>query len=835
MAQTKKTKIQPGLESVIQVKLPPVRDFSTGGGHGPGDEILEGDDKSIVTKKWQGYAPVNLKLIGKPMPPLPEVALNRFLGKADYATRVLLPNTLHVRFLTSPHPRATIKSLNVSKAEKMPGVKYILTYMNAPSTAPLPRNLNFFGEVVAIVAAEAEDMAEDALDAIEVEYDVQPFASTIEQVMKPGAPDLRGGKGNLVKMNPSNFFYSQEATWEAKKGDLDKGFAEADLVKEFEYYWATATPIPIQPLSSVAKWDGDRLTFWGHGQGIYPKRHLLARGLGIDESKIRYINRYNGCSFGPGNTSSRFDPYIAHISKMTGRPVRMMLPKDQELGFLTIKPENITKIKVGAKKDGTITAVLHEVWLAAGDIDATWGGSNSADNTELYTFGVPHWKSIWYNYRTNSIKLGCVRSCGQQEAKWAWECAFDEMAEALGIDPVEHRKKIVPRPGPADLKALTNLDDQMYDSFATIEVLNEGAKAFGWDKRNPKAGSMPGRYKRGVGMGMSMHHNGHMGYHDQETYWEQKYVPNRAGDFPQIFTAEVELDARGDVLMKNALPDSGTNHDTALATVVAEMLGFTTRDHVKCVWGDTDLAPLSNAWYAGCTITFQGAAVCSATDRLRKDLLRRAADFLKVDIAKLQMVDGVISSTEDPKKRVSFIELVAAHKGPIKQQGRGGLGERTGFARNKGTGVCFVEVEVDTWTGDWKFLRSVYSHDVGLIVNPLVGEADMHGSLVESWAMTTDPLPIDREFPGTRHYSVGFLSYRLPTIMDVPEKQTQVFIDSLEPRWFYGIKSFSETTIGAVPGALGNAIYNACGVRIREHPITREKILAGIKALGSRT
>ena len=148
--------------------------------------------------------------------------------------------------------------------------------------------------------------------------------------------------------------------------------------------------------------------------------------------------------------------------------------------------------------------------------------------------------------------------------------------------------------------------------------------------------------------------------------------------------------------MKNALPDSGTNHDTALATVVAEMLGFTTRDHVKCVWGDTDLAPLSNAWYAGCTITFQGAAVCSATDRLRKDLLRRAADFLKVDIAKLQMVDGVISSTEDPKKRVSFVELVAAHKGPIKQQGRGGLGERTGFARNKGTGVCFVEVEVDT-------------------------------------------------------------------------------------------------------------------------------------------
>src|SRR5215470_5030470 len=146
MAQTKKTKLEPSMESVIQVKLPSVRDFSTGGGHVPGDEIFETDDRTLVTKKWQGYAPVNLNLIGKPMPPLAEVAMNRYLGKADYATRVLLPNTLHVKFLTSPHPRALIKSLDVSAAERMPGVAHILTYMNAPTTSPLPRNLNFQGE-----------------------------------------------------------------------------------------------------------------------------------------------------------------------------------------------------------------------------------------------------------------------------------------------------------------------------------------------------------------------------------------------------------------------------------------------------------------------------------------------------------------------------------------------------------------------------------------------------------------------------------------------------------------------------------------------------------------
>ena len=138
-------------------------------------------------------------------------------------------------------------------------------------------------------------------------------------------------------------------------------------------------------------------------------------------------------------------------------------------------------------------------------------------------------------------------------------------------------------------------------------------------------------------------------------------------------------------------------------------------------------------------------------------------------------------------------------------------------------------MEVDTWTGDWRFLRATYVHDTGIVINPLVAEADMIGSLVESTQIATDPIPWDREFPGTRHYSVGYLSYRLPTIMDVP-RQTQVYIDSLEPRWFYGIKSFSETTIGAVPGAISNAIYNACGVRIREQPITREKIMAGLSA-----
>jgi CO/xanthine dehydrogenase Mo-binding subunit len=319
-----------------------------------------------------------------------------------------------------------------------------------------------------------------------------------------------------------------------------------------------------------------------------------------------------------------------------------------------------------------------------------------------------------------------------------------------------------------------------------------------------------------------------MGYHEGE----QEFARLAAANGASVFGTELDLTADGFVTMKVALPDSGSNAATALAHLVAEMLGFTTRDRVRLIWGDTDIAPLSDEWFGGRTITLQGAAICNAADKLRRDLLERAAAVLQTGPAKLHMRDGVISSGDDPKRTTTFAALAKANRGVIRQTGRGVAGgPRTGS--NKGVGACFVEVEVDTWTGDWRFLRAVYPHDTGLVINPLVAEADMVGSLVESTQVTTDAIPWDREFPGTRHYSVGYLSYRLPTIMDVP-KQTQLYIDSLEPRWFYGVKSFSETSIGAVPGALANAIYNACGVRIREHPITRDKIMAGLRAQGRR-
>ena len=828
--QNPKTKIVAGPDehTIRIVNQPKVRDFSTGGGHGPEATLVEGDNR-FVTTKWQGYPPDNLNLIGKSFPPMPEVALPRFTGKAQYATRVAFPNMVHVKILPSPHPRARIRTIDVSTAEKMPGVAYIMTPQNAPTTYPLPEELFFQGEVVAMVAADSENLAEDAAAAIEVDYEVLPFATTLAQVMAAGAPNLRDGQDNpITQLN--------------EFGDVEQGFAEADIVKEFTYVYNGGIPIPFQPGGGVAKWDGDRLTFWGMGQGIHTNRASLARGLGVDESEIRYINKWNGCTLGGGMALSRLDPWIAHIAKQAGRPARLMLPKDHELAQLQTKPQNIQMFKVGVTKAGKITACQRTFHVNTG-VRATAGGGGG--RSELYIHVIPNWKEIGFLYRTNSMRTGPSRSNAQQEIKWGWEQMMDEMAEAVGMDPVEFRLLNVQKPGTKVSieqggPTMTVMPESVegvltYDCYGSVEVMEEGQKEIGWEKRNAVPGGTPGRFKRGIGMALNQHHAGRVGYHDSEPHFD--FVVNArgggragAGGGGGIFSGFIDLNAEGHVVLHFALPDSGTNHGTSMSAQVGEILGFTDLAQIRVAWGDSDLAPPSPSWHSGMTTNLQGGALCAAADKLRTDLLTRAATSLNVDAATLQIRDGVISTSETART-TTFAELARANGGTIRQEGRCSHPRSIGRAMNRGVGACFAEVEVDTWTGNWRFVRSAYCHDAGNLINPLLSEGDMHGSLAQSMQVATDAIPWDREFPGTRHYSVGFLSYRLPTIMEVPDEQINVFINSLEPRWFFGCKGFAETAIGAPPAALANAIYNACGVRIREHPITKEKIMAGLKAL----
>jgi len=826
-------------ENCVIIEQPMVRDFSTGGGHGPEDTLVEGDAK-FVTRKWQGYPPKDLNIIGKPHPAMPEVGIPRLTGKAEYATRINLPNMLWVKVLTSPHPRAKVKMIDVSRAEKMPGVAHVLTAQNAPKTYPFPEELFFQGEVVALVAADTEDLAEDALQAIQVEYEILPFASSLEQASAANAPDL------TIKVNGRERPGVVKTLFEW--GEVDKAFSEADIVKEFTYSFSGAIPVPMQPNGCVAKWDGDKVTIWGMGQSIYNSRNNAARKLGIPPENVRFVDKWNGGSFGGAlPTGDKFYAWVAHIAKVAGRPAKLVLPKNQELAFLQIKPQTLSKFKVGATKDGKITVCQREFHVSMG---ANQGGvqEGGGGRSELYLHVVPNWREIGVLYRTNVIVMGSSRSNFQQEFKWAWEQMMDEMAEAVGKDPVQFRLMNVQKPGTkVGLKqggpTIVEMPETEngflhYDSYASVEVLQEGAKAIGWDKRNPVPGGNSGRFKRGFGVAMSQHHAGRVGYQEGEPGYDWVLAKNkRQGNVSQggegdVFNAELELNSDGQIVMHFAQPDSGTNHGTSMSIQVGEILGFTSLDHIRLIWGDSEMAPSAPPWHSGLTTQLQGGALCNAADKMRKDLISRASNALKVDAVKLQIRDGVISSTEDPKKKTTFAELAKANKGSIKQEGRCLHPGAIGRAMNRGIGTCFAEVEVDTWTGDWRYVNAVYAQDSGKVMNPLLANADQHGSLIQSTQMATDGIPWDKEFPGTFHYSVGYLSYRLPTIYEPPE-QTNVFVNSLEPRWFFGSKGFAETCIGAAPSALANAIYNACGVRVREHPITKDKILAGLRAKGA--
>jgi CO/xanthine dehydrogenase Mo-binding subunit len=230
------------------------------------------------------------------------------------------------------------------------------------------------------------------------------------------------------------------------------------------------------------------------------------------------------------------------------------------------------------------------------------------------------------------------------------------------------------------------------------------------------------------------------------------------------------------------------------------------------------------AMWEGDKLTLQGGAALVAARKLKAELFDRAASRLGVDAALLELKDGIVRVAADPRKSISTAELLRGSS--LRMHGE--VKAVPGRSLSTGAGACFVEVEVDTWTGQFRVTRVVYSHDAGKLINPFVAISDMEGSFMQSFQIATNAIPYDKEFPGQMHNSIAFLSFPIPTIMEFPDDITQVFVESLEPRWFYGYKGFSETSIGAVPGAIANAIYNATGVRV-SHPISAERILMGLK------
>ena len=812
-------KIEPSLDGATIITQPMVRNFSTAGSHGPGDTIIEGDAR-IVTKKWQGFPPVNLTMIGKPQAPLREVVEPRYRGTAEFSTRVRLPDMLHAKFVRNPYPRAAIRRLDTSAAEKMPGVHHILTYRNALKTVPLQVELALQGEIVAIVAAETENQAEDAAEAIVVDYLDLPSVPSLAIAESGHAPDLREGKGNLLQIPEKSPNHDPAARGRWHHGDIEKGFAESDSVHEHTYYFGGGRIVPMQPFTGVASWDGDKLTFWGHGQDIYPSRDALAGWLGIDASKVHFINKWNGGTFGGyGVRSTPFWGLIAHIARVTGRPVKASLTKAEELYHISHKPETVSKFKVGLTKDGRIHALRYELHMIAGLMDVPPAhviNEVSKNQVELYTARVPHWEQLSYAYKSNTPMIGCNRSCTQQEVKWAFENLADELAEAANLDPVEFRLRNVARPGDK-LDPATDWHEEMkkpelengaltYDCFASVEVLEEGAKAFGWDKRNPKPGSMPGRFKRGMGLGISQHHPGSLSYHEDEPAFKTE----REASSWRAPTSMITLTGR--VILRSAIArqrhQSRHRHGGADRRDArhqryrhhqADVGRFRDRAANRSMGGGTHLHGAGRRRAGGgeeAARRADQAGIGQARHRRRRSRAQGQRGALEVRSAALGRGRRL-----GRRQIVEHAGPCARRAGPLARQGRRRL-----LRRGRGRHLD----------------RSVPGDARGLFARRRQGDQSVHraerhgGPALHAGASRSPPTRSLLRSGNSRDRCTTASRLRRSRFLTIErsfDDISQIFIESLEPRWFYGYKGFSETSIGSVPGAIGNAIYNATGVR----------------------
>jgi xanthine dehydrogenase molybdenum-binding subunit len=527
-----------------------------------------------------------LKSVGQSIPRMD--ALKRVTGTATYTGDIRLPGMLYARVLRSPHAHANIRKVDVSKALALPGVKAILTRENCDVIWSSGDRRNkrylfnnparFAGDPVAAVAAVDRHIAEEAMRLIEVDYEVLPFVLNEEDALKPGAPEIHEG-GNF---SPND--KDERAPLVYRRGNLDQGLSTADVVIEDRYTTVHHNNAQLEPRVSVAEWNGDKLTVHASTQGISNCRTDIARDLKIPAPNVRVICQYMGGGFGNKNQGHDFDLMAAVLAKKTGAPVKLEFTRKEDFVAVHGRWPTTQYYKVGAKNDGTITAIQLK---ATSGMGAYRKGQGDISGIEVYQCPNVE-QSTSYAY-TNMAVSANYRAPAYPQTCFALESVMDDIAHKVKMDPLEFRLKNMTR----------KYRDQIpYTSSGLEECLRRGAAAFEWKKRWRVANSDPGPVKRGVGMGMGL-------------------FPSSLGQSAAL----IRLDSKGIYHLHVGVTDCGTAAKTTMGLIAAEELGVPF-DKIDVVWGDTALCPYSVGESGSRTTVYTGTAVVEAA----RDLKRQIAD-----------------------------------------------------------------------------------------------------------------------------------------------------------------------------------------------------------------
>jgi xanthine dehydrogenase molybdenum-binding subunit len=723
----------------------------------------------------------DLKTLGKVTPRID--ALERVTGQAHYAEDISLPGMLYARVLRSPLPHARVRGIDVSAAEALPGVRAVLHAKNTDTIwssgdqhdrrRVFAETVRFVGESVAAVAAIDRHTAEEALGLIRVDYEDLPAVFTVEDALRQGAPQIHP-EGNADK---------QALRFEA--GDIEAGIRQADAVYEADFTSQHHNNAQLERRVSLALWDGGRLTVYASTQGIYNCRADIAHDLKIPLSKVRVICQYMGGGFGNKNQGYDFDLIAALLARQTRRPVRVEFTRHED--FMAVHGRWATRqhYRIGYKKDGTLTAIDLK---ATSNMGAYLRSSGGIDGPRNYV--SPNIRSEVTRVHTNATPSANYRGPAGPQGVFAIESAMDDIAARLGMDPVEFRLRNAVR----DIWS----NKTPISSNGLPDCIRRGAEVFGWAEKRREYAQQTGPLRRGAGMAIGT--------------WGASLGPS---------SAEVKLLPDGSVKVSVGVTDIGTGAKTVMALIAAEALGVPL-ESISVIWGDTDVAPFSPGESGSRTTGHTGTAVIEACQKVREELLAQAAAGLKVRREDLDLRDGKIVLASNPNQSWRIPEVTARNIDAITaavttpQPDEGGK-VRLSFAAH------FAEVEANLETGKVRVLRYVAAHDSGTIINPLTATSQVKGGVIQGIGMALrEELIWDHNtgVPVTNYYHGA-----KPLIHPEAPEVEVVFVDPDDPYGPYGAKTLGEIPIVPVVGAVANAIFHATGARIRELPITPDKLL----------
>lgn len=711
-------------------------------------------------------------------------ALEKVTGAARFTADVMRPGMLFAAVVRAPIAAGRVR-IDASAALALPGVRGVLLAddvrgIRVDGVPLLDDTIHYAGQPVCVVCADHHAYANAAAAAVRLAIEPAPHAVTLDQALADGAPRVRS-RGNVSPRSPRVI----------QRGDVDAGLHDAEVTITREYRTPVALHTALEPHGAVAEWEGGRLTVWESTQGIFNTRSDLAKALGLRLSQVRVMKDYMGGGFGAKNGASAAAYFAAVAARKLGRPVRCVWNREGEQTDAGNRPATVQRVTLGAKRDGTLTAIVMDATIPLGV--GGWEAGPGRIYHELHA--CPNVRTTETFVYTNTGAMASFRAPGHTEGAFGLESAVNALARELGLDPLELRRR--------NYAAADQARDRRYSAKRLDECYRQGAERFGWhDRAARRATTSAARVRRGFGMAACVWGGG--------------------GGPPAYATVRLNRDGTTEVL--TGAQDLGTGSRTVLAQIAAEALGARLAD-VRTVLGDTERLPFASNSWGSITTASVGPAVRAAAEEARDRLFEAAAAMLDAGVTELASRESVISVRGS--ERTMTIGEVCDRLGDVMIIGQGSRGPNPENTTIPAFGAQFAEVEVDVETGRVRVVRIVAAHDSGRIINPTLAESQLEGAVLQGlgYALFEERVMDARlgiSMNPTMH------DYKIPTMADGPVIEGFFVTGADVEANHTGAKGLAEPPIIPVAPAIASAVADAIGVEMTEIPMTPWRVLGAV-------